>query len=315
MKPREAAEFWGVLPIFASKPPPSGPPSTNISQTRTMTHPSSLAAAKIPVSQLSLGEALDVRTLVLLSFRDSVILPRYDTLLTIFSRLPFESFTTEITSPRLAAQRPNNTAVPADLTGASYNSQSSTLLSSTTATSSSLGARSRATSNTSAGSFHSLSSQRPHPQQLQQQNNAAAAPTSTTTTIDPAKITQIAARMLQCISVLAGLQAPGAMLVPIASGAGKTGFKSREQRISEEIEMEDGSHTLTAGAGASGAGESGRSVGDSDRRRRAENSDPEVVARKRVEALARELKLNWLGRGRTGTVSYTHLTLPTKRIV
>jgi len=295
MKPREAAEFWGVLPIFASKPPPSGPPSTNISQTRTMTGPSSLAAAKIPVSQLSLGEALDVRTLVLLSFRDSVILPRYDILLTIFSRLPFESFTTEITSPRLAAQRSNTTA-PADLTGASYNSQSSTLLSSTTATSSSLGARSRATSNTSAGSFHSLSSQRPHPQQLQQQN-ATVPPTSTTTTIDPAKITQIAARMLQCISVLAGLQAPGAMLVPIASGVGKTGFKSREQRISEEIEMEDGSHAFNA----AGAGDPGRSTrDDSERRRRAESSDPEIVARKRVEALARELKLNWLGRGRTG---------------
>jgi len=103
--------------------------------------------------------------------------------------------------------------------------------------------------------------------------------------------------MLQCISVLAGLQAPGAMLVPIASGVGKTGFKSREQRISEEIEMEDGSHAFNA----AGAGDPGRSTrDDSERRRRAESSDPEIVARKRVEALARELKLNWLGRGRTG---------------
>jgi len=289
MSHREAGEFWGALPLLSSKPPPSGPPTSNILHTRTITGPSSFATAKTPIAHLSLGEALDVRTLVLLSFRDIVILPRQDTLLTIFSRSPFDSFNAEVTSPRLMAQRPGTSAsvdIPTNVYSTSQ--ASSTLLSSTTATSGSLGARSRATSNTSAGSFQSLGAQRPHPSQLHPQISPSAS-------MDPAKITQIAARMLQCISVLAGLQAPGAMLVPVApSTLGmKTDFKSREQRISEEFEDGDGHSTDTT------LKQSDFHKAKEDERRKKDN-DPEMVARRKIEVLAKELKLNWLGRGRTG---------------
>jgi len=58
--------------------------------------------------------------------------------------------------------------------------------------------------------------------------------------------------MLQCVSVLAGLQGPGGRVSPMA-------------------------------------GEKAAEVGDG-----------EMVARKKMETLAKELKLNWLGRGRTG---------------
>lgn len=288
MSSREAAEFWGALPLLSSKPPLSGPPTANIMQTRTITAPSSFATAKTPIAQLSLGEALDVRTLVLLSFRDIVILPRQDALLTIFSRSPFESFNAEVTSPRLLAQRPGTSAsvdIPSNVYSTSQTS--STLLSSTTA-SGSLGARSRATSNTSAGSFQSLGAQRPHPSQLHPQ-------ISQSTSMDPAKVTQIAARMLQCISVLAGLQAPGAMLVPVAPPTLgiKTDFKSREQRISEEYEDGDGHSTDTTLKHNDFS-----KVKEEERKKK--DHDPETIARRKIEALAKELKLNWLGRGRTG---------------
>lgn len=289
MSPREAADFWGALPLLSSKPPLSGPPTTNILLTRTITGPSSFATAKTPIAHLSLGEALDVRTLVLLSFRDVVILPRQDTLLSIFSRSPFESFNAEVTSPRLLAQRPGtSTSVEIPSNVYSTSQASSTLLSSTTATSGSLGARSRATSNTSAGSFQSYGAQRPHPSQLHPQVSPSA-------TMDPVKVTQIAARMLQCISVLAGLQAPGAMLVPVAPTTlgTKTDLKSREQRISEEFEDTDGHSTDTT------LKQSDFTNTKEDERKKKEN-DPETIARRKIEALAKELKLNWLGRGRTG---------------
>ncbi|TKA66764.1 hypothetical protein B0A49_04780, partial [Cryomyces minteri] len=152
MSAREAAEFWGAMPDTST---------------------SSSAGTSI---QPTLGEELDVRRITLITFRDTVVLPRNEALVAIFSRLSLESINAgPATSPDAlggaidAATRPG-TAGSLDPGIASFNSQGSTLLdtasSSGPASSVSLGARSRATSNlsnTSAGSFPARSMHSPTP--------------------------------------------------------------------------------------------------------------------------------------------------------
>lgn len=184
MSPREAAEFWG----FGSDP------------------------------MEALDNELDVRKIVLVSFRDNVILPRYDTLKAIFSRLSLESIHIGLSSlnspPAMGSPRPG-TAGSLDPSFASFNSQSSTLLDDVS------GARSRATSNTSAPELPSfappvVTARRQPPPPLNSE-----------------QVTETVGRMLQCLSVLGSVQS-----------------------------------------------------GDD--------------AQRKMEGLAKELKLNWLGRGRTG---------------
>ncbi|KAI9852425.1 MAG: hypothetical protein M1838_000743 [Thelocarpon superellum] len=203
-----------------------------------------------------LGDALDVRRLVLLAYRDAVILPRHDTLKAIFSRLSLESIhggPTAATPPdALRGPTPDplsarpGTAMSLDPGLASYNSQGSTLLGESGA---SFGARSRATSNTSSafggppsslGDSSSPRSRPPFapswmaplpplpPPSAAGGANADAAP-------DSARITETVGRMLQCVAVLGSVQS---------------------------------------------------------------NADAE--AQSKMEGLAKTLKLNWLGRGRTG---------------
>jgi hypothetical protein len=184
MSSREAVEFWG----FSSDP------------------------------MEALDNELDVRKIVLVSFRDNVILPRYDTLKAIFSRLSLESIHIGLSSinspPALGSPRPG-TAGSLDPSFASFNSQSSTLLDDIS------GARSRATSNTSAPELPSfapplVTARRQPPPPLNSE-----------------QVTETVGRMLQCLSVLGSVQS-----------------------------------------------------GDD--------------AQTKMEGLAKELKLNWLGRGRTG---------------
>lgn len=265
---KDAREFWGALP-FTFKPAPNtttpmGPP----------TRPSTASNAKAQPTLFPLHSILSVRTIALLTFRDTIILPRYDLLLATFGRLPVESLNAiaALEMPRSPPPfRPgtansSNSSHNLDPNAASFNSQSSTLLDSSTA--SSLGARSRATSNTSAissgsavGSFH-FSSPRPHAGS----NSSAKLPPMATPrsyvphgvpALDSAKVTQTAGKMLQCVSVLAGLQAPG-IFSTIASGR-------------------------TAGVARADDGE-----------------QAETEARKKMEELGKVLKLNWLGRSRTG---------------
>ena len=150
----------------------------------------------------TLGEGLDVRRITLLTFRDIAILPRNDTLMAIFSRLSLENLNAGVESPNpipdSSSVRPSTATSISDGTGAgpmsSYNSQSSTLLDSTpSSTSFGTSSRSRATSNTSAGSFsaHSLHSPAPPPPPQP---------------MDSAKVTETVGRMLQCVSVLASVQ-------------------------------------------------------------------------------------------------------------
>ncbi|KAL8643850.1 MAG: hypothetical protein Q9226_008080 [Calogaya cf. arnoldii] len=158
MTPREAADFWGA-----------DPDSTNA----------------------AFGGEFDVRRIVLLSYRDNVILPRHDTLKATFSRLSLESINPSVSlvseSPDLA--RPG-TAASLDPGLSSFNSQGSTLIGD--------GNRSRATSNLSAPElppFASPPSSRRYPSSQQEQLD-----TSST------QVTETVGRMLQCVSVLASVQ-------------------------------------------------------------------------------------------------------------
>jgi hypothetical protein len=182
MTSREASEFWGALPV---------------------------------------GGTLDVRNLVLIAFRDCIILNRYDTLKATFSRLSLDSINTSFPTLSVTAKstgtggRPG-TAASLDAGLGSFNSQSSTLLSTVADSYSSDGisalanhprptssdSRSRAASNTSSNAdvlFNSVTS--------------PPAPTSRPTVIHRANsadtshvITETVGRMLQCVSVLASVQ-------------------------------------------------------------------------------------------------------------
>ncbi|KAJ5864153.1 uncharacterized protein N7529_006069 [Penicillium soppii] len=173
MTSREAGEFWGVLPA---------------------------------------GGTLDVRNLVLIAFRDCIILNRYDTLKATFSRLSLDSInsgfpTLSVTSKSTGAGGRPGTAASLDAGFGSYNSQSSTLLSTVDSYSSdhprptSSASRSRAQSNTSSNADVFF-------------NSVATPPTSNRPTIihransaDTSHvITETVGRMLQCVSVLASIQ-------------------------------------------------------------------------------------------------------------
>ncbi|RMZ83232.1 hypothetical protein DV738_g1230, partial [Chaetothyriales sp. CBS 135597] len=211
--PKMAAEFWGVV---------HNPEDSLSSSPSSSSHDDDVTAA---------GEQLEVRRILLIQYRDIVILPRFEKLKATFSRLSLESINATLVHLEEAGRGRGNsdgsdwpsTAAsgiqPLDPTFASFNSQASTLLDS-----SSSQARSRATSNLSNASnpaqdvaFHSFSSP------------PAARPTDNSS----AQVTETVGRMLQCLSVLCSVQ---------------TGDDSQAK----------------------------------------------------MEELNRQLKLNWLGRGRTG---------------
>ncbi|OLN86197.1 Target of rapamycin complex 2 subunit bit61 [Colletotrichum chlorophyti] len=193
------------------------------------------------VSYVSPASAvLDVRRIVLTAYRDIVILPRYESLKTIFSRLSLEFLPSSFASLALASPLPDpalssspadsmsmmrpGTAMSLDPSVASYNSNATTLFGDGSAGGGS-GGRSRAISNVSYASGGSDGQLRPF---TREQNVE-----------DSKQVTEMVGRMLQCMSILAG----------IGDAAGDGG--------------DDGNN-------------------------------------RRMEELCRLLKLNWLGRGRTG---------------
>ena len=155
MTPQEAAEFWGANPDSTEE---------------------------------AFGNEFDVRRIILLSYRDSIILPRHDSLKAIFSRLSLDSINATVSlvnsSPDIGAFGRPGTAGSLDPDLASFNSQGSTLLGEAA------GGRSRATSNLSAPELPPISSPR-LPRQPPQ---------------DSAHVTETVGRMLQCVSVLASVQ-------------------------------------------------------------------------------------------------------------
>ena len=153
LSPQDAAEFWGANPDSTEN---------------------------------AFGNEFDVRRIVLMSYRDNVILPRHDSLKATFSRLRLDSINASVNmvneSPNLNG-RPG-TAASLDPALASYNSQGSTLLGDTA------GARSRATSNLSTPDLPPFA---PSPARRQMQP-------------DSSQVTETVGRMLQCVSVLASVQ-------------------------------------------------------------------------------------------------------------
>ena len=154
MNPREASEFWGAIP---------------------------------EESDDAFANELDVRRIVLVSYRDHVILPRHDALKATFSHLSLESLNAGVEMVRDSLDHANfrpGTAGSLDPSLASFNSQGSTLLDE------SFGARSRAASNTSAPELPSFA---PPPARRQPPP-------------DSSQVTETVGRMLQCVSVLASVQ-------------------------------------------------------------------------------------------------------------
>lgn len=155
MTPQDAAEFWGANPDSTED---------------------------------AFGNEFDVRRIVLLSYRDNIILPRHDSLKAIFSRLSLNSINATVSlvncSPDAVAVGRPGTAGSLDPDLASFNSQGSTLLGE------SAGGRSRATSNLSAPELPPFPSPR-LPRQTPQ---------------DSSQVTETVGRMLQCVSVLASVQ-------------------------------------------------------------------------------------------------------------
>jgi hypothetical protein len=188
MNVREASEFWGAVI------PDTDASAENHQHT-------------IP----TLGEDLDVRRMVLQTFRDTIFLPRFEALMAVFSRLSLDSINASVpgdlappppigTITRPGTSNSNDVALSSLTSQASY--QSSALDGSASGTSPfsllSSANRSRATSNTSAGSWHSghLPQVQPtlHGLYVQQVLDTGA------------RVTEMVGRMLQCVSVLASVQ-------------------------------------------------------------------------------------------------------------
>ncbi|KAK3173155.1 hypothetical protein OEA41_006484 [Lepraria neglecta] len=137
----------------------------------------------------ALGNEFDVRRIVLLSYRDNVILAHYEALKATFSRLSLDSINVGV-SPvvdsfdGVVGGRPG-TAASLDPGVSSFNSQGSTLLDD--------GGRSRAASNLSAPELPSFGS--PSTRNVRPQGPP-----------DSSQVTETVGRMLQCVSVLASVQ-------------------------------------------------------------------------------------------------------------
>ncbi|KAK3112916.1 hypothetical protein LTR53_010310 [Teratosphaeriaceae sp. CCFEE 6253] len=206
MTVREAQEFWGAMP----------------ESLKSDERPSSAGGlVRLP----TLGEELDIRRITLISFRDTVILPRHESLMMTFSRLSLGGINTA-TSPDPSAEgrrhaRNDPATIGADRPGtagslsphmSSFNSQGSTLLDAASSSSGgafSLASRSRATSNTSAGSFGTSMPHFGSPLGGAPGSFSATAPPPVSPPpvfTDPAKVTETVARMLQCLCVLGSCQ-------------------------------------------------------------------------------------------------------------
>ncbi|KAK3670353.1 hypothetical protein LTR78_009807 [Recurvomyces mirabilis] len=203
MSVREAHEFWGAMPeSLKSDERPS----------------SSGGMIRLP----SLGEELEIRRITLITFRDTVILPRHESLMATFSRLSLDSINAAA-SPEVSSEGRNHARSDPATTGAerpdtagslsphmsSFNSQGSTLLDAASSSSGgamSLASRSRATSNTSAGSFGTSMPHLNSPLAGPGSFNATNQPSPAAVFTDPAKVTDTVARMLQCLYVLASCQ-------------------------------------------------------------------------------------------------------------
>ncbi|KAG6230117.1 hypothetical protein E4U26_008181 [Claviceps purpurea] len=239
MTPEQARDFWGGA-------------SAALSSSGNKAKPPVRGAAASTGATTSF---LDVRRLVLTAYRDIVVLPRYETLKTIFSRLSLEFLPSSFASTgmgtypamdhalspspseaQFAMARPGTAMSSDPPVAGSYNSSSTTLL----GEGSEIG-RSRAVSNVSFGSHGSAEGPGViRPYTPSSAGLAGLSRVREQNVEDSKQVTDMVGRMLQCMSVLSSI------------GGGGAGF----------VDDDEGS--------------------------------------KRIEELSKMLKLNWLGRGRTG---------------
>jgi hypothetical protein len=211
MSPEQARDFWGVLPSSSKD-----------------------ANGSIPASQ-----ALEVRRIVLTAYRDTVILPRFDTLKTIFSRLSLDSISLSLPATDILSTSPDSfsggrpsTAMSLEPSLASYGSQTTTFLGGGSSADGS-GNRSRAISNVSYGSDPSSvfglgiaglppPPQRPFTPSSTHPLHAFNRGQREKTVEDSSKqLTETVGRMLQCMSVLASV------------GVGGGGDESSQKKMEE----------------------------------------------------------------------------------
>ncbi|KAK8129146.1 hypothetical protein PG999_001526 [Apiospora kogelbergensis] len=270
-----------------------------------------------PAYPAATSQVLDIRRLVLLAYRDTLILPRYDKLKMIFSRLSLEHLPSSLASLALASPPPPSdailstslpreiefqplqqqqqqqaprpgTAMSLDPSVASYNSTSSTLLNNSANNNNnnndnnSNPSRSRAISNVSFGSGSEGTSSLLRPftpaaiaigggrDRNNSGSNASLREQQRDQNVEMGgkQVTDMVGRMLQCLSVLASVQTAG--LAP---------FEANSQSSSAAGAAAANAAAAAAAASASAGGDEGRNM---------------------VTELGRLLKLNWLGRGRTG---------------
>ncbi|KAI9832478.1 MAG: hypothetical protein M1826_001802 [Phylliscum demangeonii] len=163
-------------------------------------------------SHLGAVELLEMRRIILVAFRDSVILSRHNALQTVFSRLSLDSLNGSSdgsfgASHGSGSEPPDGAAAWPD----SFNSQGSTLLNEPD---SFLGARSRAMSNTSSAAGGRPLSPTAHSISSPPRNAAAAMPPARlrpgtalpTDAANSTRVTETVGRMLQCVSVLASIR-------------------------------------------------------------------------------------------------------------
>ena len=177
-----AAEFWGALPSHDSGSLLSSSPASGEGMDFVV----------------AAGEELEVRRTLLISYRDILILPRYEVLKSTFSRLSLDSINATLTQHDSGnrnrgysggSDRPSTSQ---GMEYGSYNSQSSTLLGSMTS-----GGRSRATSNLSVVS---------NPAQDVAFQSFSSPPAARPSDSSSSHVTETVGRMLQCLSVLCSIQ-------------------------------------------------------------------------------------------------------------
>ena len=180
--PKMAAEFWGALP-------------SHDSGSKLSSSPASGEGIDFVVAA---GEELEVRRILLISYRDTIILPRYEVLKSTFSRLSLDSINASLTHHD-GGNRIRGSSGGSDRPGTaqgfeygSYNSQSSTLLGSITS-----GGRSRAASNLSVVS---------NPAQDVAFQSFSSPPAARAGDSSSSHVTETVGRMLQCLSVLCSIQ-------------------------------------------------------------------------------------------------------------
>lgn len=271
MTPEQAREFWGALPL------------SSISSNRPPT------ATQGPTPTVPAGQVLEVRRIVLTAYRDTIILPRFDTLKTIFSRLSLDALNTHHTHlpppPTLSEHnlssspdsfhRPG-TAMSLDPAFSSYSSQSTTLLGGADSS----GARSRAISNVSYGSDNA-----PPPSLLSLQRERGDS-----NPLRPSRPFTPGPNPLGINSNSAYASNP--ILNTSSFGRQADADRDRDRREREVNALESSHVTETVGRMLqcmSIISNLGPSVGGADEE-----------AKGKMEELCRSLKLNWLGRGRTG---------------